>query len=102
MEKEIKKLKVVIKKLKEAKEKKEKEEIKDEAVKILTRVFNPEAREFVKKTYEKPETTKGHYREYLSMLSNFSGLYRQGFIEACLNNGGEAEGIEGALMILNQ
>ena len=62
----------------------------------------PEAKIMVENINKKPETTKGHYGEYLSILSGLHGLSLFAMSRALILAGADHEGMQGASMILNQ
>lgn len=71
------------------------------AIQTLSKVFAPEAKTFVDSLKIKVETTQNHYGDYMNMFNGFSGLYRSGFALACKNAGGNEDGIEWALRVMN-
>lgn len=96
------KLKALTKKIISTNDQKAKSKYRKEATHILADFLTPEAKLFVKSLEKKPQTTKGHYQEYLNMFSNFKGIYRTAFSMACLNSGASIDGVSGAMMLLNQ
>ena len=70
------------------------------AVGLIADILEPEAIEAVKNIEAKVETTKGHYGDYMALLSDFKGLYRVGFVKALERAGVSQEGIAGAVLVL--
>lgn len=93
-------LKEIVGKIKTAKNEAEKQLFQLEAVNKLAEIFKPEATEAVKSIEGKFATTKGHYGDYLHLITSFNGLYRLGFIKALKEAGADQEGISGAISLL--
>lgn len=93
-------LKKQVEAIKNAQNDLEKQGAKIEAVRIIAKIFEPEAQEFVKLTEAKFATTQNHYGDYMHFLGGFTGLYRLGMIGA-LKNAGASEGLDNAINIVN-
>ena len=78
-----------------------KAELRREAMELIAETIKPEIAEMVRVIEDKPETTRGHYGDYMAILGNYKGLYREAVILALKNAGGNIQGIDDAINLLN-
>lgn len=92
-------LKDAVEAIKTAKTENDKKTAQKVAIEILSRAFEPEAKETVKEIEAKFETTQNHYGDYMRVLTGMNGLYRYGFALA-LQKAGAGQGLDDALMVI--
>ena len=72
------------------------------AIELYANYLLPEVKTIVKNIEAKPETTQGHYGEYLRILTGLKGFNLFAMSRALVLAGASQEGLQGANMILNQ
>ena len=77
-------------------------EIRMEAIDRISDEILSDVTELVASIEAKPETTKGHYGDYLSLITSYQGIFRPAVYLALKKAGANPEGLEGVRMILSQ
>jgi hypothetical protein len=86
----------------ECSDQQEKKILLNKIVEGLAEFLQPEAKAIVDIISNEPVITEGNYARYLYFLTGFKGVYRQAMKKALIDNGADIEGVDGAMMILNQ
>ena len=63
---------------------------------------DPKLIAYIKEIEKKPETTKGHYGEYMRFISDFPQSMRKIIAAGLMQAGADIEGVQGAMLILTQ